>query len=193
MHLERRLTMSEPRRPDVAILRDVREELTCDARVEGAPVTATVLDGIVTLKGTARSWTTRLAAVEAARRIRGVRDVVSHIVVTPKVAHIRSDKQVGQAVRHALAGDLTGARELRNRIVEGAHKQPPSAREVRARIAQALARHIAHAAKHVQIEVENGKVTLRGEVPSWTERLVIEGAVRGTSGVSVVESRLSIR
>ena len=47
--------MSEARRADVDVLRDVREELRWDARVEGAAITATSFDGVVTLKGTVRS------------------------------------------------------------------------------------------------------------------------------------------
>ena len=223
--------MSEARRADVDVLRDVREELRWDARVEGAAITATSFDGVVTLKGTANSWSTRLAAEDAARRVRGVLDVVSNIVVAAKPTDARGDAQIAQAVRHALewdarvpdkrihsavsdgivtlegevdfwsqsedaercVQDLIGVREVRNRIVVGAHRAPPSAHDLRAAIEQALARHIAHAAKHVEIEVDPGKVTLRGQVPSWAERNVIEGAVRGTSGVSVVESHISIR
>jgi osmotically-inducible protein OsmY len=223
--------MSEAKRSDVDVLRDVREELKWDARVEGAPITATVFDGVVVLKGTANSWSTRLAAEDAARRIRGVLDVVSNIVVAPKPVHARGDAEISQAVRHALewdarvpdkrihsavsdgivtlegeadfwsqsedaercVRDLIGVREVRNRIVVGAHGAPPSTRELRATIEQALARHIAHAAKHVEIEVESGKVVLRGQVPSWAERKVIEGAVRGTLGVSAVENHISIR
>jgi osmotically-inducible protein OsmY len=223
--------MSESRRPDVDVLRDVREELAWDARVHGAPITATIFDGVVTLKGTANSCSTRRAAEEAARRIRGVRDLASHIAVAPVPPHAPGDAEIGQAVRHALewdarvpdkriyssvsdgivtlsgevdfwsqfedaercVRDLIGVREVRNRIAVGAHKAPPSAHQLRTTIEQALARHIAHAAKHVEIEVEPGKITLRGQVPSWAERNVIEGAVRGTSGVSVVESHISIR
>jgi osmotically-inducible protein OsmY len=223
--------MNEPKRPDVAILRDVREELVWDARVEGAPVNATIFNGLVTLKGTAGSWSTRLAAEEAARRIRGVVNVVNHVVVNPKPAHSRRDSEVAQAVRHALEWDvrvpdkrirsmvsdgvvtlegevdfwsqfedaercvraLLGVREVKNLIVVGAQKEPPSTHELRANIDRALARHIEHAAAHVEIQVEPGKVTLRGHVPSWAERQVVEGAVRGTKGVSNVESYLTIR
>jgi osmotically-inducible protein OsmY len=223
--------MSESRRPDVDVLRDVREELAWDARVHGAPVTATIFDGVVTLKGTANSCSTRRAAEEAARRIRGVRELVSNIVVTPEPPHAPSDAEIGRAVGHALewdarvphkrihssvsdgrvtltgevdfwsqfedaercVRDLIGIRDVRNRIAVGAHKAPPSAHQLRNTIEQALARHISHAANHVEIEVEPGKITLRGQVPSWAERNVIEGAVRGTPGVSVVESHISIR
>jgi osmotically-inducible protein OsmY len=188
--------MSESRRSDVDILRDVREELAWDARVEGAPVSATLFDGAVTLKGTAGSWTTRLAAEEAARRIRGVREVVNHIVVNPKLAHARRDADIAQAVRHALEWDAkVPDKRICATVADGAAtlEGAPSTHELRANIEHALARHVAHAAAHVEIHVEPGKVTLRGHVPSCAERQVVEGAVRGTPGVSNVESHLAIR
>jgi len=60
-------------------------------------------------------------------------------------------------------------------------------------IEAALERHAIHAGKHVQVAVEDGKVILTGEAPSWAERNAIVGAVKGTPGVRKVENRLRIR
>jgi osmotically-inducible protein OsmY len=64
-----------------------------------------VSEGIVTLTGTVRSSTERLAAQEAAHRVRDVRDMVTDIVVEPQPADSRRDTEIAQAVRHALDWD----------------------------------------------------------------------------------------
>ena len=87
--------------------------------------------------------------------------------------------------------DLIGVREVRNLIVVRGKKEP-SVHELRARIEQALVRHAAHAAAHVELEVEPGKVTIRGHVPTSSERQIVEGTVRGTPGVSAIQSELRV-
>lgn len=223
--------MSPSRRTDPELLRDVGEELAWDTRVDPSDINLSVSGGVVTLTGTVGSWTARLAAQEAAQRVRGVFSVVTDLVVVPKPPDSRQDMHIATAVRHALewharvpdgrirstvsngvvtlegevdfwsqfegaercVRNLVGVREVRNLIVVGPRREPPSAHVLRASINQALARHIAHAAGHVDIRIEDGKVVLTGNVPSWAERQVIEGAVRGTPGVSKVETRLVVR
>jgi osmotically-inducible protein OsmY len=87
--------------------------------------------------------------------------------------------------------NLAGVREVRNLIAV----EPPSIPtiEIRDAIEAALERHAIHAGKHVQVAVEDGKVILTGEAPSWAERNAIVGAVKGTPGVRKVENRLRIR
>ena len=93
--------------------------------------------------------------------------------------------EAGRAV-----GVLSGVSEIRNLITV----DPPSvaSSEVRGAIDEALERHATHAAKHVQIAVEGGVVTLTGRVPSWAERDAVIGAARGTKGVRRVDSQISI-
>jgi osmotically-inducible protein OsmY len=88
--------------------------------------------------------------------------------------------------------NLAGVREIRNHIlVEPPVPASPDA--VRGAIEAALDRHATHAAKQVRITVSGGKVTLDGQVPSWAERRAVEGAVRSTAGVKVVDSHLRIQ
>ncbi len=75
----------------------------------------------------------------------------------------------------------------------GHDEKAPSPDALRANIDHALARHAAHAAAHIDVQVEPGRVILRGMAPSLAERQVIEGAVRSTPGVSRVETYISIR
>lgn len=116
-----------------------------------------------------------------------IRSSVTRGVVTLEgtVDHWNEFDDAAKAVRN-----LKGVQEVHNLIVVAPPKV--STHVVRAAIDQALARHAAHAARHVTIAIEDDQVTLRGEVPSWAEHEAIEGAVRGTRGVRKVDNRLLI-
>jgi len=89
--------------------------------------------------------------------------------------------------------NLAGVREVRNQILVEPSAPRLAPQTVRIAIEQALERHAAHAAKHVQVAVADGKVVLTGDVPSWAERNAVEGAVRGTLGVHRVDNQLRIQ
>ena len=85
---------------------DVLEELKWDSRVDETEVGVEVDNGVVTLTGTVTSWAKRLAAQEAARRVIGVLDVANDIKIKIPGGLTRSDTEIAQAVRHALAWDV---------------------------------------------------------------------------------------
>ncbi len=87
---------------------------------------------------------------------------------------------------------LTGVLEVRNLVTVEPTTSHPSAETVRTAISKALERHAEHAARRVQVSVLDGKVILRGEVPSWAERNAAEGAARSTAGVRSIENHLRI-
>jgi osmotically-inducible protein OsmY len=87
--------------------------------------------------------------------------------------------------------NLAGVRELRN-LIEVEPEPVVSAHVVKMAIENALQRHAAHAARHVSVSIQNGKVVLTGEVPSWGEYGAVSGAVRGTAGVKDIENRIRV-
>lgn len=92
-------------RSDSSIQQAVLQELKWDTRVEETDVGVEVDNGIVTLTGTVSSYAKKLAAVEAAHRVVGVRDVANDIVVkVPGMAP--TDTDIARAVRHALEWDV---------------------------------------------------------------------------------------
>jgi osmotically-inducible protein OsmY len=99
--------MEQIRKADAQVQRDVLDELEWDARVDPAGIGVAVKNGVVTLTGTVQSWTTRLAAQEAAQRVAGVLDVANDIQVTVPSSCVRSDADIAQAVRHALEWDVS--------------------------------------------------------------------------------------
>jgi osmotically-inducible protein OsmY len=93
-------------RSDAQIHRDVLRELEADPRVEQTDVGVEVDRGVVTLTGTVNSYSKRLAAQEAAQRIRGVLGVANDIDVRLGGLGTPIDAEVAHAVRHALEWDV---------------------------------------------------------------------------------------
>lgn len=66
------------------------------------------------------------------------------------------------------------------------------AAEVRSRLTAAFERNADLEAKHLTIDVINGKVVLGGEVASWAEREAAERAAWSVPGVTAVDDRILI-
>jgi osmotically-inducible protein OsmY len=93
-------------RTDAQIQQAVLEELRWDPRVEETEVGVAVDNGVVTLTGTVTTYVKRLAAQEAAHRVAGVRDVANDVRVRLPGVQGKTDTEIAQAVRHALAMDV---------------------------------------------------------------------------------------
>jgi osmotically-inducible protein OsmY len=90
-----------------------------------------------------------------------------------------------RAVRH-----LVGVQDVvDNIVVSGAHIDPSM---VRTEITEALERRADRSAKRIRVSVDDGRVTLSGQVHSWAEKEAVLGAARFTPGVSSVDDRLWI-
>lgn len=92
-------------------------------------------------------------------------------------------KQMAENSVRKLSG-VTGISNL-IRIVGGAHSA-----DVKRRIEGALKRSAELAARHIQVEVANGRVTLTGTVTAWNERRLAEEAAWAVPGVHEVEDKL---
>lgn len=69
-------------------------------------------------------------------------------------------------------------------------KPPVSPAEVKSKIEAALKRNAELDAKQITVDTADGKVTLKGTVRSWTERMDAENAAWATPGVREVDDRL---
>lgn len=93
-------------RTDSYIQRCVLDELKWDTRVRETDIGVEVHRSVVTLTGSVDSWAARLAAQEAAHRVAGVLDVANDIKVNLPGSRERTDTDIAQAVRAALAWDV---------------------------------------------------------------------------------------
>jgi len=87
-----------------------RQALRADTRVDTGEVDVHVEDGTAFLTGAVDSAAERLAVVEDLEATRGVQDVVDDLVLRNYVE--RTDEELREAVRHALARDMSVNLEL---------------------------------------------------------------------------------
>jgi len=92
-------------RTDEQIQTDVLEELQWDTRMQPNEIVVAVKDGIVTLTGWVDSYQKKIAAEEAAHRVRGVKAVVNDIEVRLPGSAERTDADLVAAVLNALKWD----------------------------------------------------------------------------------------
>lgn len=85
---------------------------------------------------------------------------------------------------------IAGIKAVRNEIEIA--PAAVSSTKLRETIEEALARHAAHAANHIDVGVDGDTIVLRGKVSSWAERRAAVGAARGTVGVTRVDDQLFI-
>lgn len=87
---------------DEQIKSDIIDELRWDPKVESSDVGVTVKDGAVTLTGTVKSFPVKIAAEQAAKRVKGVRAIAEEITV--RIVHGKSDTDddIARRIAHVL-------------------------------------------------------------------------------------------
>jgi osmotically-inducible protein OsmY len=100
------MTMLTPRiRSDAEIQQDVLEELSWDPHINVSDIGVSVKEGIVTLTGLVENYLTRLAAQNAALRVKGVHAVANDIEVRLHTSAERTDSDLALAALYALKWD----------------------------------------------------------------------------------------
>ncbi len=97
---------------DAELQEQVLDELAWDGHVRPSEIGVAVHDGIVTLNGEVGSYLARMAAQEAAHRVRGVRAVANEITVRLPAFAERTDEDIARATLNALAWDAAIPAEL---------------------------------------------------------------------------------
>jgi osmotically-inducible protein OsmY len=118
-----------------------------------------------------------------------IRTTVSNGVVTLEgTVDCLSQYQDAARVR-----DLPGVRAVHNFIAVSPSLPRLVPLTIRSVVELALSRYAEDAARRVGIAVAAGKVTLSGDIPSSSDRIAAEEAVRATPGVLKVDNFLGIR
>jgi osmotically-inducible protein OsmY len=145
-------------------------DLRWDSRVDQTEIGVEVDNGVVTLTGTVNCYAKKLAAKEAAHRVVGVLDVADNVQVKLPGSLKRSDTEIAQAVRCALADPA----------------------QLRKSIEEALERRAEREAEKIRVKVEDGTVVLEGRVRTWPEREAVLDTVSHAPGVREVRDRLTV-
>ncbi len=99
-----RIDVSPPLlRSDTSIARDVEDALLMDSATESFQIRVSVLDGVVTLKGTVDSWQEKRLAGIVAKGVRGVTDLENELQVAPKAD--RPDHEILAEIQKILRWD----------------------------------------------------------------------------------------
>jgi len=93
-------------RSDSEIEHDVREELKWDPDLDAEDIAVTVKDGVVTLAGFTKSYSDRLEAESAAKRVAGVHAVANDIEVRLPSIDQRPDPDIARDVIANLKAQL---------------------------------------------------------------------------------------
>jgi osmotically-inducible protein OsmY len=98
--------MEQIMKSDSEIERDVRAELQFDPDLNAEDIAVSVKDGVVTLAGFTRSYTDRLEAEAAAKRVAGVHAVANDIEVRLPAIDQRPDPDIARDAVAALKSQL---------------------------------------------------------------------------------------
>lgn len=89
-------------RTDTEIQKDVMEQLKWEAFLNPAEIGVAVKDGVVTLSGQVDSYTKKIGAELAVKKIAGVKALAENIHVGISPIYLRSDAEIAAAVANAL-------------------------------------------------------------------------------------------
>ncbi|EFH79853.1 BON domain-containing protein [Ktedonobacter racemifer] len=214
-------------RSDEEIQEDVLAELKWDPRVRINEIGVIVTDGIVTLTGWVDSLPQKIAAEEAASRVRGVKAIVNDIEVRLPGFAERTDIDLAKAVLDALKWEAdipTGKLEVKvdhgwvtlkgmvehnyqRQSAEDAVKKIAGVKgvtniitvkpqlvptDLKQQIEKALVRNAEIDAQRITVEMQDGKVILRGTVRSYAEKLAAEDTAWLAPGVTEVENHIVV-
>ncbi|MBI2850819.1 MAG: BON domain-containing protein [Chloroflexi bacterium] len=106
------------------------------------------------------------------------------VTLVGEVQWPRQKEEAGSTVR-----SVHGAKEVTNDITVKPRLAPS---DVKGRIVKAFERMVAHHVSHLDITVQDGKITLSGTVHALIEKLEAEKIAREMPGITEVENRLTI-
>jgi osmotically-inducible protein OsmY len=87
---------------DEQIQKDVMEELTWEPYLKASQIGVAVNNGIVTLSGQVDSYSKKIAAEKAAKRVAGVKAIAEDIQIGVSPAYKKTDAEIAEAVLNAL-------------------------------------------------------------------------------------------
>lgn len=87
---------------DESLVRDIEQELRWDPAVDDQRIAVGVHDRIVTLAGSVRSFTQKIAAQKAVRRVAGCRGLVLELEVPRPSPALHRDEDLASAIVAAL-------------------------------------------------------------------------------------------
>jgi VCBS repeat-containing protein len=142
---------------DIQIQKDVMDELKWQPFLNSSEIGVAVKNGIVTLSGIVDSFSKKLSAERATKKVSGVKAIAEDIQIGVSPVYRKTDTEIAEAVFNALKW------------------------------------HSAVPEEKVKIKVEDGIVTLEGELEWEYQRMNARTAIQNLSGVRSVTNLITIK
>ena len=142
---------------DIQIQKDVMDELKWEPYLNASEIGVAVKNGIVTLSGQVDTYSKKLSAEKAAKRMAGVKAIAKDIQIGVSPAYNKPDTEIAEAVLNALKW------------------------------------HTVVQEEKLKIKVENGNVTLEGEVEWEFQRINAKTAIENIAGVRSVINLITVK
>lgn len=149
--------MIEIMKTDVQIQKDVMDELKWQPILNSSEIGVAVKNGIVTLSGMVDSFSKKLSAEKAAKKIIGVKAIAEDIQIGVSPAYRKTDTEIAEAVLNALKW----------------HSVVPEDK--------------------IKLKVEDGIVTLEGELEWEYQRTNAKTAIQDLTGVRSVVNLITVK
>lgn len=141
---------------DLQIQRDVMDELNWEPSLNASEIGVAVKNGVVTLSGKVDTFSKKLTAERAAKRVAGVKAVAEEIHVGFPLGYAKTDTEIAELVLTALQW------------------------------------HTAVQDERVKIKVEEGHVTLEGEVEWEYQRTSAKTAIEQLAGIRSITNLITV-
>jgi hyperosmotically inducible protein len=179
---------------DAAITTAVKTKLLADKTVGGLKIDVDTTDGVVTLTGPVNSAAERNQALRLARQTKGVKRVENKLTLetagttgsAPKVKVKDDVKQNEDEKAKVVIKDDTTSK------VKAAGRKTGDA-TITAAVKTKLATVKGVIANDINVDTNNGVVTLRGTVPEEAQKAKAEEVARNTAGVKRVVNELTVK
>jgi osmotically-inducible protein OsmY len=106
---------------DIQIQKDVMEELRWEPFLDSAEIGVAVKNGVVTLSGEVDSYSKKLAAENAAKKVAGVKAIAEDIQITVYPRLTKTDREIADTVLNALKWNTAVQEEKVKIKVEDGH------------------------------------------------------------------------
>jgi osmotically-inducible protein OsmY len=142
---------------DIEIQKYVIDQLNWEPILRATEITVAVRNGVVTLSGTVPTWSQKMAAEHAVKKVAGVKAIAENVVVGIAPDFERSDTELADAVVHALRWNISVPDDK------------------------------------IMVKVENGMVSLEGEVEWEYQRAAAVKTVEHLAGIKIVHNFITIK
>ena len=156
---------------DSAITLKVKSKLAADSQTSAIKIGVETKDAVVTLSGTVPTGTEKDEADKIAKNTEGVKRVVNDITINP---------------------DSLGATNLREKAGEAAKDIGESVSDATI-LTKLKAKLVADGITGTNIDVDKGKVILKGQVDDAKKKAKAEEIAKNTAGVKDVKNQLTVK